>query len=148
MSADQAGTNRFSCVRTGIRRIAPRIVDSGRFVPIMKPVDRLKILGPARGVWVRCPPPAPKSGNRAEGEMSNVRAPSICVSVVLALLLAASVRTVGQQLLNWAGDDGKRVATLTKTGTRLDGDHATLWFPPSLSHTDAEALVKRIDPPV
>jgi len=80
--------------------------------------------------------------------MSNGRAPSIRVSVVLALLLAASVRTAGQQLLNWAGDDGKRVAALTKTGTRLDGDHVTLWFPPSLSRTDAEALVKRIDPAV
>lgn len=68
--------------------------------------------------------------------------------VVLTLSLMASPPAAGQQLLNWAADDGKRVETLAKTGSRIDGDHLVLWFPPSLSRTDAEALVKRLDPAV
>ena len=53
-----------------------------------------------------------------------------------------------QQPLNWAGDDGKRVETLKRTGAHIDGDNLVLWFPPSLARIDAEALVKRLDPVV
>ena len=53
-----------------------------------------------------------------------------------------------QQPLNWAADDGKRVKTLEKEGTRLDGESIVLWFPASLSRTEAESLVKKLDPAV
>jgi len=63
-------------------------------------------------------------------------------------LLMASVVLVAQQPLNWAADDGSRVAALSKDGARLEGEHVILWFPKSLARADAEALVKRLDPGV
>lgn len=66
--------------------------------------------------------------------------------LVLALVLTMPV--AGQPLLNWAADDGKRVESLAKSGSRLDGENLVLWFPSSLPKADAEALLKRLDPAV
>ena len=49
--------------------------------------------------------------------------------VGVAGLLMASVVLVAQQPLNWAADDGSRVAALAKDGARLEGEHVILWFP-------------------
>jgi hypothetical protein len=68
------------------------------------------------------------------------------VFAVIAMLAGAPV--FAQQPLNWAADDGKRVAALEKDGFRLDGEHVILWCPPSLARADAEALLKRLDPGV
>lgn len=53
-----------------------------------------------------------------------------------------------QQPLNWAADDGKRVAVLAKDGARIEGEHTIIWFPPSFARADADALLKRLDPAV
>lgn len=66
--------------------------------------------------------------------------------VTFFVLVAAAI--AGAQPLNWSADDGKRIESLEKGGTRFDGTHVILWFPPSLSRSDAELLVKRLDPAV
>jgi hypothetical protein len=48
--------------------------------------------------------------------------------------------------LDWAADDGKRVAALAKDGARIEGEHAIIWFPSSFSRADGDALLKRLDP--
>ena len=63
-------------------------------------------------------------------------------------MVLAGTMVLAQQPLNWAADDGSRVATLNKEGSRLEGEHVVVWFPKSLPHSDAEALVKRLDPGV
>lgn len=67
------------------------------------------------------------------------------LGVFFWLSLATGVASF-QQPLNWAADDGKRVETLKTDGSRLDGEHLVLWFPPSLTRPDAEALLKKLDP--
>ncbi len=64
------------------------------------------------------------------------------------LILLASRLVIGQQPLNWAADDGKRVETLTTEGTRVEGQNVVVWFPKSLSRADAESILKRLDPAV
>jgi hypothetical protein len=66
---------------------------------------------------------------------------------VLGLLMADGP-VLAQQALNWAADDGSRVATLAKDGARLEGENVILWFPKSLALADAEALLKRLEPGV
>jgi hypothetical protein len=68
--------------------------------------------------------------------------------VVTGCILATPALAFAQQPLNWAADDGKRVAVLAKDGSRIDGQNVIIWFPPTLSRADAEALLKRIDPAV
>lgn len=58
---------------------------------------------------------------------------------------AELARYLAQQPLNWAADDGARVAALEKDGTRLQGEHVIVWFPRSLPGTEASALVTRLD---
>jgi hypothetical protein len=70
---------------------------------------------------------------------------SLVVMLGIALLAAP---LVAQQPLNWSNDDGHRVATLKKNGFRLEGEHVILWCPKSLVRSDAEALVRRLDPGV
>jgi hypothetical protein len=72
--------------------------------------------------------------------------------------IGALVRTIGilmlaplaaaQQPLNWAKDDGNRVAALEKDGFRLEGEHVILWCPASLARPDAEKLLERLNPGV
>jgi hypothetical protein len=68
--------------------------------------------------------------------------------IVIWCMLLGAVNSRAQQRLNWSGDDGKRVESLVKGGSRIEGTHVILYFPPSLSHMDAEALLKRLDPAV
>lgn len=70
-----------------------------------------------------------------------------CVAVA-ACVLAGPALLSAQTALNWAADDGARVASLEATGTRLEGEHLVLWFPASLSRAEGEALVRRLDPAV
>ena len=63
-------------------------------------------------------------------------------------ILLATANTHAQQRLNWSADDGKRVQSLVKGGSRIEGPHVIVYFPPSLSRADADALVKRLDPAV
>lgn len=70
------------------------------------------------------------------------------VSAVVLCLIAAPETPSAQMALNWAADDGARVASLETRGTRLEGAHVVVWFPASLSRTDGEALVTRLDPAV
>jgi hypothetical protein len=69
------------------------------------------------------------------------------VLAVVGLLMAVGP-LVAQQALNWAADDGSRIATLARDGIRLDGEHVILWFPKSLALADAEALLKQLEPGV
>ena len=69
------------------------------------------------------------------------------VGAIIGLLMASGAE-VAQQPLNWAADDGSRVATLAKDGARLEGEHVILWFPKSLALADAEALLNRLEPGV
>lgn len=68
--------------------------------------------------------------------------------VCIAGLAAGRHDAGAQTLLNWSADDGARVASLEKGGTRLEAEHLVLWFPASLAKADAEALVRRLDPAV
>lgn len=79
--------------------------------------------------------------------MTSARAAGLTNLVMVVGLLVAAPATA-QQPLNWAQDDGKRVAELEKDGYRLDGEHVTLWCPPSLARADADVLLKRLDPGV
>jgi hypothetical protein len=73
--------------------------------------------------------------------------PVVPTLAVLGLLMADGP-VLAQQALNWAADDGSRVATLAKDGARLEGENVILWFPKSLALADAEALLKRLEPGV
>jgi hypothetical protein len=77
--------------------------------------------------------------------MATSSPPALAIAV---WVLTVSAVVPAQQLLNWAADDGKRVAALTKDGGRIDGQNVIIWFPPTLSRADAELLLKRIDPAV
>jgi len=68
--------------------------------------------------------------------------------VTVAAILFAGSLLVFQQPLNWSKDDASRVATLQKDGARIEGEHAIIWYPPSLSPSEAADLLKRIDPGV
>jgi len=70
------------------------------------------------------------------------------LGIVLLALLPAERPPAGQQPLNWAQDDGRRVATLEKDGFQVAGAHVILWCPTSLAREDAKALVTRLDPAV
>jgi hypothetical protein len=73
---------------------------------------------------------------------------SMAIALATCCVLVTAAISGAQQPLNWSADDGKRVESLEKGGSRIDGTHVILWFPPSLSRSDAEALVKRLDPAV
>jgi hypothetical protein len=60
----------------------------------------------------------------------------------------AAANSSAQQRLNWSADDGKRVESLVKGGSRIEGTYVILYFPPSLPRVDADALLKRLDPAV
>ena len=64
------------------------------------------------------------------------------------ILLATPAFAFAQQPLNWAADDGNRVAALIKDGAHVDGEHTIIWFPRSFSQADAEALRGTLDPAV
>jgi hypothetical protein len=66
----------------------------------------------------------------------------------VACIACGAVGAHAQQALNWAADDGTRVAKLAKEGSRIDGRHLTMWIPPSFPRADAEALARRLDPAV
>jgi len=68
--------------------------------------------------------------------------------VVTACILATPAFGFAQQPLNWAADDGNRVAALIKDGAHVDGEHTIIWFPRSFSRADAEALRGKLDPAV
>ncbi len=63
-------------------------------------------------------------------------------------ILIPVVPLTAQQLLNWAKDDGERVATLQRDGAKLESEHVIIWYPKSLSEPDAQALITRLDPGV
>src|SRR5262245_49220070 len=73
---------------------------------------------------------------------------TLSFAAAAALGLLASFMVSAQQPLNWAADDGKRVAALQRDGSRLEAEHVIVWFPKSLAPADADALVKKIDPGV
>lgn len=70
------------------------------------------------------------------------------VDVANCCILLAAANSHAQQRLNWSADDGKRVESLVKGGSRIEGTHVILYFPLSLPRVDAEVLVKRLDPAV
>ena len=70
------------------------------------------------------------------------------VDVATCCVLLAVANSHAQQRLNWSADDRKRVGSLVKGGSRIEGTHVILYFPPSLPRVDAEVLVKRLDPAV
>ena len=80
--------------------------------------------------------------------MSRSRSRIVGNVLAMAGVLLASVFVVAEQTLDWAADDGTRVATLKKEGARLESQHVNLWFPKSFARADAEALVRRLDPGV
>jgi hypothetical protein len=64
----------------------------------------------------------------------------------LPILLSLSAILSAQQPLNWAADDGKRVAELEAKGVRTEGTHAIVWMPAGLmSDGERQALVDRLD---
>jgi hypothetical protein len=69
----------------------------------------------------------------------------VAIALVTCLVLVAATTSRAQQPLNWSAEDGKRIESLEKGGSRIDGAHIILWFPPSLSRADAEALMGRLD---
>jgi len=68
-------------------------------------------------------------------------------AIIVVILMLAPI-AAAQQPLDWAKEDGNRVAALEKEGFRLDGEHVILWCPASLARPDAEALLKQLDPGV
>jgi len=71
----------------------------------------------------------------------------VVVAFVVAFVWPA-LDLSAQQPLNWAADDGKRVAALEKDGSRLEGENVIVFFPKSLTRPAAEAIVKQLDPGV
>ena len=67
----------------------------------------------------------------------------VCHLCIASICLAQTVT-----LVSIRADDGKRIESLEKSGSRIEGTHVILWFPPSLTRVDAEALLKRLDPAV
>jgi len=53
-----------------------------------------------------------------------------------------------QAPLNWSAEDGARIAALETSGRRIEGSHMIVWHPPSLLPSDADRLVRRLDPAV
>ncbi|MEZ5283960.1 MAG: hypothetical protein R2712_03950 [Vicinamibacterales bacterium] len=68
--------------------------------------------------------------------------------LTLSLLPALAASQPAPQALNWSADDGARIERLSREGTRLDGAHVVIWFPPSLPRADGDALLARLDPGV
>ena len=81
-------------------------------------------------------------------EIWQVGPSGMATALVLYFVLVTAAIAGAQQRLDWSADDGKRIESLEKGGSRIDGTHVILRFPPSLSRSDAEALVKRLDPAV
>jgi len=64
----------------------------------------------------------------------------------MVLWLVAIPGFAAQQPLNWAADDGKRVAELEAHGVRTEGTLVIMWMPAAImSDTDRQALVDRLD---
>jgi hypothetical protein len=69
-----------------------------------------------------------------------------CLPVLLSLSTILGLAAQQPQLLNWAADDGKRVAELEARGIRTEGTHAIVWTPADLmSEPERKALVDRLD---
>ena len=72
-------------------------------------------------------------------------------SIALIACIAAAIchaQQARESLEKRADDDAKRIESLEKYGSRLEGAHIILYFPESLTRLEAEALIKRLDPAV
>jgi len=65
-----------------------------------------------------------------------------------AIAVGLATAAAAQTALNWSADDGARIATLEKSGRRIEGTHMLVWHPPSLLPSDADRLLRRLDPAV
>jgi hypothetical protein len=68
-------------------------------------------------------------------------------ATLIALLCVAGVAPA-QTALNWSADDGARIDALAKGGRRIQGDHMVVWHPPSLLPSDADRILRRLDPAI
>ncbi|MGD9903499.1 MAG: hypothetical protein AB7U83_08505 [Vicinamibacterales bacterium] len=69
---------------------------------------------------------------------------------ILAMVLALGLPGggVAQSLLNWSADDGARIAALEKAGRRIEGRSMVVWHPVSLPPSNADRLLRRLDPAI
>ncbi len=70
------------------------------------------------------------------------------VAFMLSALLCAAEPARAQTALNWSADDGARIDALAKGGRRIDGAHMVVWHPPSLLPSDADRILRRLDPAI
>jgi hypothetical protein len=70
------------------------------------------------------------------------------VAATLIALLGAGEGARAQTVLNWAADDGARIDVLTRGGRRIEGAHLAVWHPPSLLPSDADRILRRLDPAI
>jgi hypothetical protein len=69
-----------------------------------------------------------------------------CLPIFLSLSTTPGFSAQQPQPLNWAADDGKRVAELEARGIRTEGTQAAVWMPADLmSEPERKALVDRLD---
>jgi hypothetical protein len=69
-------------------------------------------------------------------------------ALTLGALVATATTAQAQPALDWSADDGARVAALAKAGRRIEGAHMALWHPPSLLPSDADRILRRLDPAI
>ena len=74
------------------------------------------------------------------------RVPAVA-SALVALMFLTGV-AAAQTALNWSADDGARIDTLAKGGRRIEGIHMVVWHPPSLLPSDADRILRRLDPAI
>src|SRR5215204_3146435 len=80
-------------------------------------------------------------------------APMKSIALIACSFVMVCAKCHGQQALDEAlkkraADDARRIESLEKFGSVLEGAHIILYFPKSLTRIEAEALIKRLDPAV
>lgn len=100
-------------------------------------------------MYANAPPPLPLgvpavSLHYTRG-MSRVL-PAVATAFIVLLWVAGVAPA--QTALNWSADDAARIAALEKGGRRIEGAHMVVWHPPSLLPSDADRILRRLDPAI
>jgi hypothetical protein len=74
------------------------------------------------------------------------RVPAAAFALVALMFLTGVA--VAQPALNWSADDGARIDALATGGRRIEGAHMVVWHPPSLRPSDADRILRRLDPAI
>jgi hypothetical protein len=74
------------------------------------------------------------------------RVPAVASALVTLMFLTCVA--AAQTALNWSADDGARIEALAKGGRRIEGAHMVVWHPPSLLPSDADRILRRLDPAI